>query len=94
MERERIVGSGMTDYDDGGAGASKARNKLAAYLKTRGLRIYSGYQPPTDVEFWQAIEAYARDYARRNPHIKTVYRTRDETPFGRWLIRTLRGTQI
>lgn len=78
---------------DGAEGASKARNKLASYLRARGLRIHSGYQPPTDEDFWRAIEAYARDSARRNPHIKTVYQTRDETPFGRWLIRTLRGTQ-
>lgn len=83
----------MTSYDDGGAGASKARNKLATYLRGCGLRIYTGQPPPTDQDFWHAIDAYARDYARRNPIYKTIYRTRDETPFGRWLIRTLRGTR-
>ncbi len=83
----------MNYFDDGGEGASKARNKLASYLRARGLKINAGYhQPPTDEDFWQAIAAYTREYARRNPHVKTVYRTRDETPFGRWLIRIFRGT--
>jgi hypothetical protein len=82
----------MNDYDDGGAGASKARNKLATYLRAHGLSISGGFEPPSDEDFWQAIQTYARAYTRLNPQIKTVYRTRDETPFGRWLIRTLRGT--
>jgi hypothetical protein len=59
-------------YDDGGVGSSKARNKLASYLRSRGLTIFGGSQPPTDEDFWRAIEAYARSYARRNPYI--VYR--------------------
>jgi hypothetical protein len=82
----------MNYADDGAGGASKAKNKLTSCLRAHGLRLHSGYQPPTDEDFRRAIQAYVRDYARRNPHIETVYRTRDETPFGRWLIRTPKGT--
>jgi uncharacterized protein YifN (PemK superfamily) len=49
----------MMTYDDGGANASKARNKLAAHLRSRGIDVRGN--PANDQDFFQAI----RDWADR-----------------------------
>lgn len=49
--------------DDGGTGASSGRNKLAAYLRERGLEIPTCLGlVPDDEDFWWAIQKYARDH--------------------------------
>ena len=47
----------MTYYDDGGAGASSARNKLAGVLRGFGIRVYGN--PPDDADFVSAIKEWA-----------------------------------
>jgi len=65
------------DFKDGGAGASAARNKLAAYLRGHGVRVYGN--PPQDEDFWAAIHEYAKRHAWANPRI--VYRKRNDNTF-------------
>jgi hypothetical protein len=53
----------MNHQDDGGAGASSGRNKLAAYLRERGLDIPTCFgQIPDDEDFWWAIQKFAKDH--------------------------------
>ena len=52
----------MPYYDDGGAGASSARNKLAGVL--RGYGIHVNGNPPDDVDFFSAIKGWADAHIR------------------------------
>lgn len=61
--------------DHHAAGASKARNKLAAFLAAHGVPVKpSTSNPPQDPEFLTAIQIYAQRYAKKNPTI--VYKTK------------------
>jgi len=42
------------------AGASAARNKLAAYLRQHGVPVPYTWYPPTDEDFLEAISAAIR----------------------------------
>ena len=64
------------------AGASKARYKLAQYLRANGILINgSSGNPPEDHDFLVAIQKYAQWYARKNP--KVVYKTKTLSPDGK-----------
>jgi hypothetical protein len=65
--------------DSHAAGASKARNKLARYLRANGILIYGS--APEDHDFLVAIQKYAEWYARKNPRI--VYKTKTLSPNGK-----------
>jgi hypothetical protein len=54
-------------YDDGGEGASRARNKLAAFLRERGVAVPTWPDPPTDDDFWDAIKQFAKRYGANLP---------------------------
>jgi hypothetical protein len=53
--------------EDYKAGASAARNKLAGFLRERGLRVPLGYTPPEDDDFWYAIQEFAERYGATLP---------------------------
>jgi hypothetical protein len=53
--------------EDYKAGASAARNKLAGFLRERGLRVPVGYTPPEDDDFWYAIQEFAERYGATLP---------------------------
>jgi hypothetical protein len=61
-DRERLEASG----------ASKARQKLAAYLRERGVRIAESYYPPEDKDFWNAIKQFAEQYGAVLPPMDPV----------------------
>jgi hypothetical protein len=54
--------------EDHAAGASAARNKLAGFLRERGLKIPFGYTPPENDDFWYAIQEFAERYGATLPH--------------------------
>ena len=53
----------MNLYNDGGTGASSARNKLASYLRAHGINVYGN--PPEDRDFWHAIQEWAAREIRK-----------------------------
>ena len=58
----------MSEDDFRAAGASAARNKLAGFLRERGLKIAPDYPPPEDDDFWYAIQEFAERYGAALPH--------------------------
>jgi hypothetical protein len=58
----------MSQEDLKAAGASAARNKLAGFLRERGLKIPFRYTPPEDEDFWYAIQEFAERHGATLPH--------------------------
>jgi hypothetical protein len=54
--------------EDYKVGASAARNKVAGFLRERGLKIPLGYTPPENHDFWYAIQEFAERYGATLPH--------------------------
>lgn len=55
------------NQEDFKAGASAARNKLAGFLRDRGLDIPSGDTPPENEDFWCAIQEFAERHGATLP---------------------------
>ncbi len=62
--RDIIAPMSVEDYK---AGASAARNKLAGFLRDRGLKMAFGSTPPEDDDFWYAIQEFAERYGATLP---------------------------
>lgn len=69
-------------HSDEAAGASKARNKLAAFLRANGVPVRgSAYNPPEDHDFLIAIRQYAQVYAATQVRkVQRSARTERTTP--------------
>ncbi len=59
-------------------GASKARQKLSAYLRERGVPIAESYYPPEDRDFWNAIKEFAELYGATLPPLDPQVAIRDQ----------------